>query len=93
MKKTLKVLFVTLALTLIGVSQVFAASIGMVNLESVIQSHKDFAKVRNSLQNLVVSYRNDFNAKYAKKPIAERRKWLQRTTPNYKGTRLDCLAQ
>ena len=77
MRKTLKVLFVSMALTVVGASQVFAASIGLVNLGSVMQHHKDFAKARNTINQLVVSYRNDFNAKYAKKPVAERRKMVE----------------
>ncbi|MCH3914985.1 MAG: hypothetical protein LKJ99_06300 [Acidaminococcaceae bacterium] len=77
MKKTLKVLFVTMALTVVGASQVFAASIGLVNLGTIIQHHKDFPKAKSTLEQLVVNYRNDFNTKYAKKPVAERRKMVE----------------
>ena len=73
MKNKLRVLFLTVALSLLGAVQGFAAAIGVVNIGKVQQQHKDFARAQSAYEQLVRNYRNEFNNKYAQKTPGERK--------------------
>jgi Skp family chaperone for outer membrane proteins len=73
MKNKLRIIFLTVIFSLCGIAQVFAAAIGVVNIGKLQQQHKDFARVQGAYEQLIINYRNEFNDKYTKKTLAERK--------------------
>lgn len=66
LKKQLAALAVVAMMSIIATTSAFAAGVGYVNFDTLVQAHKDFPKVSAQMQAAIKNANNEFTQKSAK---------------------------